>query len=839
MKAPDGDRRRAPPSHGELGRQQGAPAPGPARGIHALQASAGNRTATALIRSLGVEAPAASGAGAPAAGWGRSTALAGALASAAATVQRRRRKGADQARRTRSWALFVHSRVPDAAYPEVHALCAGVTGTGLTPVDLTTAASLVAGGWRGGDVARLARRFAGNRGGLLLADWVAIAHGMQPLVDQPAAVASLARTGGGWLPPNLAGLARLFSAGGGGRSAGDWVAVARGHAVLANAEADVAVLARVANGWTASGLATLAGRFGAASAGFTAHDWAQLAGAHVALGDQPALVAAVAAGGWTAAELGPFVARLVAGGADATAFRNLFALPGTAAAAHAVIGGPVTASVLGDFVGVLLNGGAGVPLVATMLTTAGVDQAAGVMVAAGWTGTDLGRFAAAALGPAAAATPAQLVAQMATPGFGAGAAGLVQGTWTTAFAGLFSGGAATTNVAPGDLTATAATAGMPAALESLTAAGLDAGQVGRYAGTARQGGVPDAYLLDLLQTPGVPAALALLAPAAAAPWTHVQLGELTVGAHGEGIVAATLGAVVAQAGFPGAAHPWAPTFTHTAVGQIVARMSLATANPVQIRDFLATNGAVAAAAAVHAGPRWTAPEIGRVAGTAATVGSPPANAQLVSLLDEAARALAAPFNANPNHFVQMLRAAGCGAPTWANVVSHAPFFRAYTGPANGAGAGVHFDQTLWFAHSHGGYHVRQQATDWIRHHVEDRHTPDHHNWSYASIMRQGMGGGYNLTFLNAGTNVPNEIATACAAAWTLANNVAWMALGGYQAAAAGGYQMGMRRHGAAYAWPHGNGTVYPVEVRMMYPIGRNQMVDRDVVAIGRLLGLTW
>src|SRR5690606_21817799 len=114
-------------------------------------------------------------------------------------------------------------------------------------------------------------------------------------------------------------------------------------------EADVAEFARIANGWTAANLATLAGLYGANAGGRSTADWVGLAGAHAGLADQEQVVAELARANWPVADTTNFVTQAVAAGLAAPGVVAVLAIAGAPAAGRAMVVAGWTAAHLGTF----------------------------------------------------------------------------------------------------------------------------------------------------------------------------------------------------------------------------------------------------------------------------------------------------------------------------------------------------------------------------------------------------------------------------------------------------------------------------------------------------------
>ncbi len=270
---------------------------------------------------------------------------------------------------------------------------------------------------------------------------------------------------------------------------------------------------------------------------------------------------------------------------------------------------------------------------------------------------------------------------------------------------------------------------------------------------------------------------------------------------------------------------WTSTDLVDFVTQAIAQ-GLAAAN---LQAFIATAGAAAAAVALIS-PWGSANEVGRTVGWALTQAGNPTNAQLVQLL----------------HFSQVhgwtgaavrnaTAAALCGAPNWANVINHAPTFTAnHIGPLLPAGMGGTPLASQIFPGALGGtYRVRLRVKQERVNHASNGHTYEHFHFTYANCVRNGVGG--RITFYPYGTNVEGLMTPlpTDATAQALADLVVWY---GFNQQNIAGNRVGINRE---FPTPYGppSHLIWPTAVAQFYPLAGTQIVGRDLVAIGRLMGL--
>jgi hypothetical protein len=689
--------------------------------------------------------------------------------------------------------------------------------------------------WTSANVIALARAFAANAGGRSAADWAAIAAAHANLVDREAAVAVFARTAA-WTPANLAALAGLFGAKAGGRSAAQWAAIA---ASLVDRQADVAALARVA-AWTPANLATLAGLFAANGGGRSAAQWAAIA-AHLV--DREADVAVFAriaawnpgnlatlarlfaadAGGRGPAQWAAIAANLVDREADVALFARIAGwTPANLATLSGLFATDAGGQTRGQWAVIatahanLVDHEADVAALARITNWPALGLAA--LAAVGWTSAQLVSFVAQAR--AAGAGAGALRSLVGQAGFAAATVALLAAGWSRRALARFVGGTLQGGVAPADLQQLIATAGFAASSHGMIQAGWTARSFGTFAAHVHAGGVAAGPFQVLLNTGGFAASSVVME---AAGWQPAQLGNFVAAALVGVMSAADLQGQLAVAGFDATSFAWfgngwgAPRLGSFVAAARAPILNLAAAN---LQAFMATAGSDAAAAALIA--TWGAAAIGRTVGHALTRAGAPTDAELVEILELAP---------GPGWLAASVRgattAATCGAPTWANVIAHAPTFVANWVAAAGAGGmgGALVVQNT-FASGH-GYQVRLSLYRGRVQHVQNGHSFDHFDMTYANAVRNGVGG--NITFYAAATDVPAHVAGKVALAHALA--IAAAQANAFQQANVAGDRLGIDMHAG----------VAPANTRWTaltecFPLAGTDIVGRDLVAIGRLMG---
>ena len=590
----------------------------------------------------------------------------------------------------------------------------------------------------------------------------------------------------------------------------------------------MAAFARVANGWAAANLATLAGLFGANAGARPAAEWALLAGSHPNVADQEPILATLARGGWTAVDLTAFLNSLLAVGVAPAEFHTLFGIVGVAASTFAMLAPHWTAANLGTYIGGLLHAAVPAAEVATFVGNPAAPAATSSMIPGGWAADNLALFTAGALVAPASSPVGRLRGLMAHPLFPATAFGLIGGTWTARSVGEFCGSALRTKVTFADLQATIVAGGLLAALQAMTAPGaVTTSELGVFTGRARELGVTVPWLLSLKQVNTFPAsARAMLALG----WNEAQFAEFTHGAFSTNVAAADLAGVLAQAGVPASCGQWrAAGFTHAELGQIVGRARVEPGmTALLLAPFLATAAAAAAAFALHA---WGVLEIGHSIGHVLTrPGRPPTASSCRSFqICQTMVARGAPLNCTAAALRNAATGATCGTPAWAQVIVHAPVFRAHwVGPVGR----VDLPPVSW-AGTHGGppYTVRLTLHGERIRHVESGHTYEYFGMTFANCTRVGVGYGGHSSLFALGTNVTvahlqpllgNPVVRG------LAENAAWNM--NPTQGNTGGLRVGVLPDGPA-AHP-----IYRTKISQCYPTLGINLIGRDTVAIGRLMG---
>ena len=251
--------------------------------------------------------------------------------------------------------------------------------------------------------------------------------------------------------------------------------------------------------------------------------------------------------------------------------------------------------------------------------------------------------------------------------------------------------------------------------------------------------------------------------------------------------------------------------------------------------FLGTPNAVANCLAVIG---WGANVLGTTIGIVLSAAGAPTNAETVQILN------LSNVHAWPAVNLQnAARALICGAPNWANVIIHAPTFANNWVAAAGGGMGGAIVVNRDFAGLHfgGGYNVRLGLIQGRINHVKDGHSFERFNMTYANCMRQGAAG--NISFYALGTNIDNVLIghINSAPGQHLADLVAadYPVLGvdpnSFRQNNMGGDRVGIASNGNRIAPPPVGGT-YPTQLTQCYPLGGIQIVGRNLVAIGRLMG---
>lgn len=592
-------------------------------------------------------------------------------------------------------------------------------------------------------------------------------------------------------------------------------------------------------GWKIGPLLALITDFGTDPAGRTADDWAGVAMAHADLADQAALAAKLARAKWTRAELESLVGAMHTAGAETPGVLAVLGTDGVPAAVHAV-GAPWAFDTYGTFAGALLVGATPTDKVGTLLAQADSGTATATMIAAPaqWAPLDLGQFGGGALRQA---TAARLLALLKEDTFPPASSRLKTAPWDPTKAGTFCGGALTTTVTPAALVVTISTNDTTPALKATTegADRVEEEKVGKYSGKVTELGVPATYLTALLREGGFQK---VVKDVLADGWEEARFAEFTLGAHGTGVNAAALALLLTQASVATQPKIWAGAgYTAEQVGQVFGSAARVGAGQhANVADYLKEAGAPAKAVALHAFNEWDPVSLGEVLGEAAIRNGRPSAAQLVQLMErwQQMRSAGTWATCIPAAARSALVAAACGAPNWAEVITHSATF-----VTNGINNRAHPDGApTTFNGLRGGtpYRVRLGLPGERIQHVEAGHTFEYHLWTYANCTRAGVGPGGNSSFFAVGTDVPALLRTLLndGTVRTRADNAAWndgtptqvdITRGGLT------LRVGALRNGNPYGPP--NNRIYPTKISQCYPrAGGTPIVGRDLVAIGRMGG---
>jgi hypothetical protein len=617
----------------------------------------------------------------------------------------------------------------------------------------------------------------------------------------------------GWAADQVKALIGLAKADDGKRAAGVWLALAKVGAAFKDQPAVVAAFARVP-AWGDGAIAQLAAEFDADAKGRSAADWAAAADGHAALKDQVAATTAFARAGWTKVGLGSFLAAAATAGASAPSLLGL-AVQGTAAADLFAMMPTWSAGDLGTFVGA--SSAAGAAKVAALVHEAGVGAATSAMKAT-WGAAPLGAFTTAILGTAA--TTASIVSVMGTVGFPAASKAMASGSWKPADVGTFTGSALAAGASADQVKAQAATQGMPTTLQNTTTRGTGTDVVGAFNGAAAVAGVTDANLKLLHGVHTFGAGLrAMLAQV-----TNAEAAGFTAGFMVPGGTAANLAGLLNEGGIPAAVKAWLASFTAKEVGGIAQAFRKDGGTAAKLATFMAESGAAAACAGVKASAAWAPADVGQTASYMLRAGSPPTPKQIVSLLT------AKPAKCTPAG----MRSAADWGTNWASVVTNVTrWATGYVGAAAGAGSGILATDVYTVGTGGSAVTVRIRITDWIRHHVDERHTVAHGNMSVANLTRNGDYG--NLTYYPATADAKKVVQAlkGTAGLRTTAEDARkdWNAGGdGFAQGGANGNLVGVKRVADDLT-----------RVDQCYPSGYpNQIAVKanDAVAVGKVLGLT-
>jgi hypothetical protein len=163
------------------------------------------------------------------------------------------------------------------------------------------------------------------------------------------------------------------------------------------------------------------------------------------------------------------------------------------------------------------------------------------------------------------------------------------------------------------------------------------------------------------------------------------------------------------------------------------------------------------------------------------------------------------------------------------VIAHAPTFVAnWVAAAGAGGVGGALVVQNTFASGH-GYQVRLSLYVGRVQHVQNGHSFDHFDMTYANAVRNGVGG--NITFYAAATDVPAHVTGKVALAHALA--IAAAQANAFQQANVAGDRLGIDIDAQAAANPANTRWTALTEC---FPLAGTIIVGRDLVAIGRLMG---
>jgi hypothetical protein len=688
-----------------------------------------------------------------------------------------------------------------------------------TPNDVAEFAR-VGHGWAAANLATVAKACCLKPVNLVAAGWAAIAKA-DALKDQDATVIAIAQVGNGWSSDKLAALALGFVTADGGLQLAEWVALARVNGGLKNKDDAVCQFARVGNGWTAKNLTALARQFGQDAKNRSATEWCDLAKGHASLTTEPDVVAALARAGWTAVNVTSCCTNLVAACSTDGIVGALFGVDGVAADAKAMLDGAWPAADLGTYLGTCLAKGATAGTLAGLLAIAGAPAATRRMVT-NWSVAGLGAFTGRALEQEAGAQ--SLADAMNTPNFALRSFNLLRGTWTAESAGNFCGAALYEGLGVAELFATIDDQHAPAAMRALPSTDWSEQEIGELTAGARLKGIDAADFRVLLNTPNFRTGIGRMKTAA---WTPLQIGECCGAAMTATLSRPDLVSIVNTPNFGTNSKLWLDAGLEAQeVGTIVGA---ALAKPIAFVDlvtFLGTAGAAAAGYALNG--NWTVTEIGTTIGYCLTRVGPPTEDELVKLMKYSSKYTWAALWVQTAAYAEF-----CGAPEWNEVIVHVETFaKHWTGPRVGLAdeADLIFPGLL-----PGPYRVQIAITGERKEHVEQGHTFEYFDMTYANCTRVGVWDNGFCSFFAVGTNVATQMkaARAHADAKQLADDAKHS--GGFEQGTAGPHDVGLEGgHGSYGGGPQG--LIHRTKLTQCFPNGGTNIRGRNLVAIGRLMG---
>jgi hypothetical protein len=699
-------------------------------------------------------------------------------------------------------------------------------------------------GWSRETTLALATEYATSSGGLHGGQWVQLAGAGAGLRNQADDVALFARVPR-WTFANRLALATLYGAYNGPRGAAHWCAVAGAHAAIADHENDVAALIAIGPGWSRAGLRRLARTYAGTAVVRPVADWVALADCHAMFAEDERAVAVAVREQWTAATLGPLATAALAGGMTQAKLKALLAVSHVAAGMRALAGLGWTGTAIGGFIGALLGLGVGARGVTRLLRTPNIATALNAMTPT-WSAPRLGAFVRAAL--RCGITPVNLAALMTTVGMPNASHALITGGWTAEHVGELLARASVAGADGQMIHGLISTANVPARMRLMTAAGWTHGNLGALLAEIRlAGGVDNVKLASLLNEQQFRTGSLLMHNA---HWRPRLQGRFVAGALSTPLTVTRLAALVNEAGFAAAAYLWlAPGWKAKEVGTIAGRAMLrqasngALANPEltagQLRTCLNTPNAAQSAWALRNAP-WGFLELGNTIGYCLTRQGRPSDAQFEQLLVRAA----VPITGRQIEPLWLRKAAnaiqtGSGtariAPSWAEVLLHAPTFQAN----HDTSARAHADEVLATSPLLGvganGYRIRLNLFGAIIHHVEHGHTFEYFEFSYANCTRQGVGINGHCTFFGVGEDVPAKLRGFSGAAQPLAGNAVLNVRDGGNRQTQG-VSAGCTIACKSGPTPGGYQPTYNARISQCYPNAGTRIKGRDLVALGRFFG---
>lgn len=365
-------------------------------------------------------------------------------------------------------------------------------------------------------------------------------------------------------------------------------------------------------------------------------------------------------------------------------------------------------------------------------------------------------------------------------------------------------------------------------------AGWTPGNYNTYLTTARTAGIAEAVLETLKADANFcSGTVAMLAGG----WLPASLAYFVAGALNAGMTTANLGTLTNTVAFGNQSGKWVTAgFTATELGEICAHAMSPGAGSIPagtLVSFLGTANASTAAFAVKA--IWSLRDMGLTIGYCRTAAGALNDNQLVLLLQRAA--LPAWKGGPPIAAASVWKAVAAqtsGSPDWSEVLTHLETFQ-----ANWVGPRANADQAArnFFGTRGPGYWMNIALPGERITHVEAGHTFEYHQFTYGNCTRPGVGVNGSASFFALGTDVTAKL-VAMQGTDTVVKlgEAAWFDMNPITQFANADYKVGVLRSGGAWAGPN-NVTIYPAKISQYYPkSGATQIVGRDLVAIGRIMG---